>query len=317
LPSKGCTTCKGHALYDHDKSDKYEKDGAEFKIMYGSGPVSGYISKDTVNVGGLQIPQTKLAEITDASGLGMAYSMGKFDGILGLGWPSIAVNNIEPIFNTLYDEKLISKPVFSFSLGKEDGEDGELTLGDIDESKFTGDIDYCPLSAKKYWQIELKGLAVNNKAPSAMSVNQAIVDSGTSLIVAPQKDFDWLAKEIGAHTILGRTVISTSTKFTVSWTLSNGKTYSLSEKELVMPLKFGYGMLMIMGSANIPLWILGDIFMQKYYTVFDYEKAAVGIALAKTSDEEVESVEGSEEDMAALDSDDEAQVEGVEPIVWV
>jgi len=34
------------------------------------------------------------AEVVDASGLGLAYKMGKFDGILGLAFPVLSVNKV-------------------------------------------------------------------------------------------------------------------------------------------------------------------------------------------------------------------------------
>jgi len=40
IPSLDCaTSCAAKSKYDHDDSDTYVENGAEFKIMYGSGPV--------------------------------------------------------------------------------------------------------------------------------------------------------------------------------------------------------------------------------------------------------------------------------------
>jgi hypothetical protein len=43
----------------------------------------------------------EFAEISDVSGLGMAYVAGKFDGILGLGWDTISVDHIPTVLTEL------------------------------------------------------------------------------------------------------------------------------------------------------------------------------------------------------------------------
>merc|ERR1711998_77867 len=70
--------------YDSSKSSTYVANGTEFKIQYGSGPVSGIWSEDTIGIGGLPIKNQAFAEVENAGGLGLAYGIGKFDGILGL-----------------------------------------------------------------------------------------------------------------------------------------------------------------------------------------------------------------------------------------
>jgi len=74
-----------HTIYDHTKSSTYQANGTTFAIQYGSGPVSGHMSKDVVHVGGSAITAL-FAEIDTLTGLGNAYKLGKFDGILGLGF---------------------------------------------------------------------------------------------------------------------------------------------------------------------------------------------------------------------------------------
>lgn len=42
----------------------------------------------------------------------------KFDGILGMAFPSIAVNGIPPVFHQMIIEKAVTNPVFSFYLNR-------------------------------------------------------------------------------------------------------------------------------------------------------------------------------------------------------
>jgi len=146
VPKVGCTHCglpiigKKHK-YDHDKSSSYTKDGKDFEIRYGSGSVSGFFSSDDVELAhDLVIDGQLFAEIQDAGGLGLAYSLGKFDGILGLGFTSISIDGASTCFENLIKQNKVDQPVFSFYLG--DNGPGELTFGGYDSSKFEGDLQF-------------------------------------------------------------------------------------------------------------------------------------------------------------------------------
>merc|ERR1719276_94701 len=62
-----------HNLYDHSKSSTYVANGTDFAIQYGSGPVSGYYSQDTMHVGGIDIAKYNFAEVDNTKGLGPAW----------------------------------------------------------------------------------------------------------------------------------------------------------------------------------------------------------------------------------------------------
>jgi saccharopepsin len=84
VPKVGCTHCGNPFFgkknkYDEDSSSSYKEDGSDFEIMYGSGSVKGFFSLDDVLLADdIVINEQKFAEVTDAGGLGMAYSLGKF-----------------------------------------------------------------------------------------------------------------------------------------------------------------------------------------------------------------------------------------------
>ena len=163
VASSNCDqSCGNHAEYNAAKSQTFLPNGQTFHIRYGSGPVSGYESQDNLNVGDLLVKKQVFAEVTDASGLGIGYKLGKFDGILGMGWPALSVNKITTPFQNLFQQGLIEKYEFAFYLGDSNSDFGELVLGGTDPNHYIGDFSYVPLTNQTYWEIGLNQVKVGH-----------------------------------------------------------------------------------------------------------------------------------------------------------
>lgn len=274
----------GKSKYNSATSETYKPDGTIFKIQYGSGPVSGFISEDDVTVGSVKVPSQKFAEITDVSGLGQAYSMGKFDGILGLGFDRLSQDNIKPIFEVMADNGLVESGVFTFVLGKGDGSVGELVFGGIPTDKMAGDITYVDLKSEDYWRIQLDGVKVNGES---YYTGSAIVDSGTSLLTLPSAALKKFAAAVGA-----KSSWLSPNEYTVSCKASlpdltftiGGNDFTLKGEDYILNAGMGICLLAVQGmdvpAPNGPLMIMGDVFMRQFVTVFDYSQGRIGIAKA-------------------------------------
>ncbi|RPD81105.1 endopeptidase [Lentinus tigrinus ALCF2SS1-7] len=286
VPSVKCTSiaCFLHTKYDSSSSSTYKANGTEFSIQYGSGSMEGFVSQDTLTIGDITIKSQDFAEATKEPGL--AFAFGKFDGILGLAYDTISVNHIVPPFYQMIAQKLIDSPVFSFRLGSSEDDGGEAVFGGIDDSAYTGKIDYVPVRRKAYWEVELEKVSLGDDELELENTGAAI-DTGTSLIALPTDMAEMLNTQIGAKKSWNGqyTVDCAKVPDLPDLTLTfNGKPYVLKGTDYILEVQ-GTCMSSFTGmDINLPgggsLWIVGDVFLRKYYTVYDLGKDAVGFAPA-------------------------------------
>lgn len=295
VPSIHCSfwdiACWLHHRYNSGKSSSYVANGTKFSIQYGRGSLSGYISQDTISLAGLTVPGQQFGEAVSQPGF--VFAVARFDGVLGMGYPSISVAGVRPVFDTAMAAKLLPQNIFSFYINRNPraAVGGELVLGGADDQHYEGALHYVNVTRKAYWQIAMDGVSVGNQLALCKGGCQAIVDTGTSLIVGPAKEVRALQRAIGALPLLMGEYMIPCKKIpslpVISFTLGGkqfnltGEDYVLKESQLGVSICLSGFMAMDIPPPAGPLWILGDVFIGRYYSVFDRDADRMGFAPAK------------------------------------
>lgn len=292
LPASNCTNCaSSKTKYNPASSSTYKPNGTSFEIRYGTGSMIGFVCHDVLTIGELQVDLDFAAATNEP---GETFKVAKFDGILGLGWPSIAVDGIVPVMQRFAEERVIDSYMFGFYLQSDTSLTGELTLGGYDKTKARS-LAWVPVTQENYWSVNLQSMSFNGWVGT--NVTWAIVDSGTSLLVGPTDDVKAIASRLGATSVInGEYMVDCdATLPDMSLTLGSGThTATLTVKGNDLRIKICRFIIIcecILAIAGMDLgeslWILGDVLMRDYYTVFDIGNAQVGFAPVSSSDEEV------------------------------
>ena len=186
----------------------------------------------------------------------------------------------------MIDQKVITEPVFSIYLQRDGNETngGEIAFGGIDNTKYIGNVTYAPVSLEGYWQFTLDGFTFDDEELCEDGC-EAIADTGITLIVGPSDYVEMLHSRIGAekqfngqYTVDCKKVPSLPP---INFVIG-GKKFQLTGNEYILNIQGtcisgfqGFDM------PNGPLWMLGDTFLSKYYSVYDYGNKRVGFAPVK------------------------------------
>ncbi|XP_062125996.1 cathepsin D [Drosophila sulfurigaster albostrigata] len=283
LPSSNCLTinsaCQLHSRYNANMSSSHRRIGRNFTSVYGNGNVSGYLSQDTLLLDGVELSGLIFGETL--LHYQPTFVNTKFDGIVGLGFGQLAWKDSIPFFQLLCQQNHIKKCLFSVYLRRTTGDNygGNIKFGTIDADKYKGVLHYVSLLDTGYWQFKMSGVFVGSKQIED-NVN-AILDTGTSLILVPHRVFDKLHEAIGAKVENNSYVLSCERTQLPNVDLRiGGKIYSISSINYIV--EFETLNTKMCTSAFIPVslefWVLGNIFLTLFYSVYDAENKRIGLA---------------------------------------
>ncbi|XP_030077405.1 gastricsin isoform X2 [Microcaecilia unicolor] len=297
--------CTNHPRFSPNQSSTYTSNQQQFSIAYGTGSLTGILGYDTVTIENTSIAQQEFGlSVTEP---GYSFVFASFDGILGLAYPSISVDNATTVLEGMIQENLLKEPIFSvylngpdsgcsgsgddasgFSSQEESQDGGEIIFGGIDPTLYTGDICWTEVTEEAYWQIGIEEFSINGQATGWCSSGcQGIVDTGTSLLTVPEQYIQNLLSYIGAqNNESGEGLVNCSemqSMPTISFTI-NGTALPLTPSAYILQnngtCSIGISSTYVPSQNGQPLWILGDVFLREYYTIFDCGNNQIGFATA-------------------------------------
>ncbi|KAL0949545.1 hypothetical protein HGRIS_009594 [Hohenbuehelia grisea] len=282
LPASNCNVnCAGHTLYTTSASSTARNQGSSFSLAFGDGStVSGTIFTDTVTIGGLTATSQAVGAATRYS-TGFALSEFPPDGLMGMAFPQISEFGANPFFQTLVAQGKTTASEFGFKLSTSGS---ELFLGGVDTNLFTGTITQVSVTQVGFWQITLGSANVNGAA--TVSNRAAIVDTGTTLLLGPAADVSRFYAAIPGSRDASSTVGAGFFTFPcnslppLSLTLG-GRAFPISAASFNLGTLSAGSTTCVGGVAAVDfdnMWILGDVFLENVYSVFNTGTRQVGFA---------------------------------------
>ncbi|KAL2163897.1 hypothetical protein VTH06DRAFT_3109 [Thermothelomyces fergusii] len=271
----------GHHVYNPFLSRTFSLiPGAHFSITYGDGTsASGAVGIDVVDVGGVTVHKQAVELATAVS---PAFVLDTdLSGLLGLGFSQLST--VKPAKQKTFFENVmpgLAQPLFTVDLRR--STTGTFEFGNIDASKFSGSLSWVPANTKNgFWQVSSGGFAVGSlrqKHP----VTQAIVDTGTTLLLVSGEMADkYYSQVVGAKSSLaagGTTFPCNSTLPDLVLDVGPGYAATVRGADLNFGIFQGDRCFGGIQRTTSKFQVWGDIFFRSQFVVFHGGNHSLGMA---------------------------------------
>jgi len=262
-------------------------------VQFGTGKIEGRLGQDHFHLGPVIVKDQVFGEIT--SEIGDVFVQGKFDGILGLSYPALSAADYTPVFDNIINQRLLTPNMFSFYYSQLPHQSSAIILGKPNPQLYTGAMRFVQVAKALYWELKMKDIAIDGQRQNACPNGpcKLVVDTGTSLLTGPREHISRLLHDIRVHPDCSTESVSHLPTLTYIIEDANGEhEFSLEPEFYVLRsqnknartgrprfCKPGF-MALDVPPPRGPLWILGDTFMRKWYTVFNRDQNSIGFAVA-------------------------------------
>jgi hypothetical protein len=325
VPSAQCesSACKSHKRFAAKNSStampvgwadeplkraEDENDRDTKVINFASGDAVGQFTRDRVCLGGdaLFCADADFIEMTEESD--DPFKDAEWDGVLGLG-QAISDAPEFNVFGVLAQGATpkMSSPIFAVYLGRHVSDDAEITFGNVRQERMASPLTWVNVSEEGYWQFQFQDFTIDGK-PSGLCNKygkrqcQAVLDTGSSLMMGPKDDLDKLLVMLhfGNDTTQN---CSMNYRFPKLGFMIAGKKFEMEPDDYMdrsrdeftpKDKELCWAHLMPIGDTGRgPIMVLGMPFLRAFYTAYDMKSKKIGIAVAKHERLKTSSVEGA------------------------
>ena len=270
------TTCDGHnsTKFNSSASSAYSSTSESKTFTYGSGTVSGYLSKDFIWIDSRKIKNKEFILSYKETNLDDLLS----DGVAGLGF-NLLSENYPTLIDALYDQKVINEKVFALYLNNKNYVylGSSFSIGSYNASLYgKGDAKTVTIdSSAGYWVGVIQQSAFE-KYSWAYEVN-GYFDTGNSAILGPFYEIYYIKQTILAQTDgactdnggflvcdcqFGKYENYPDLVFTI-----DDQTFTVAAKDYI---DFDQNICTVLIDTNDEFdWILGQPFFRAYYSIFN------------------------------------------------